>query len=106
MPFLIFNNANIQFAKKKLTWRSYTTEEALPITCQVELIDKKKFAKAALDENVKAFMVYVAFFTSKISIHSAREAQIALLLAKKVIIPFEYSDYVDVRSKESVKVLP
>ena len=32
MPFLTFNNADVQFVKKKLTWRSYTTAEALPTT--------------------------------------------------------------------------
>ena len=49
MPFLTLNNANIRFAEKELTWRSYTAAEALPTTKRVELIDKKEFAKAALD---------------------------------------------------------
>ena len=39
---------------------SYTAAEALPTTKWVELIDKKKFAKAALDEESETFMVYVA----------------------------------------------
>ena len=69
MLFLTFNNLNIQFAEKKLTWKSYTTDEALPISHWVELIDKKKFAKVALDENVKAFVVHVASLTLKMSIH-------------------------------------
>ena len=87
MPFLTFSNADIQFAEKELTWRSYTIEEVLPTTRQVELIDKKEFAKAALDENVKAFVVHMASFTSKISIHPARKAQIASLIAKEVTVP-------------------
>ena len=76
MPFLTFNNANIQFAEKELTWRSYTAEEALPTTRRVELINKKEFAKAALDENIEAFMVYVSSLSlrSKMTIHPAREA--------------------------------
>ena len=45
IPFLILSNANIQFARKKLTWRSYTTAEALPITKRVEILDKKNLFK-------------------------------------------------------------
>ena len=71
MLFLTFSNANIQFIEKKLTWRSYTTEKSLPTTRRVKLIIKKEFAKAALDKNIKAFVVYVAFFTSKMLIHPA-----------------------------------
>ena len=32
MHFLTFSNADIQFAEKKLTWRSYTVKKALPTT--------------------------------------------------------------------------
>ena len=108
MPFLIFGNADIQFAEKKLTWRSHTAEEALPTTQKVKLIDKKKFAKVALDENIKAFVVYVSSLSlgSKMTIHPAWEAQIASLLAKKVTVPVEYSDFADVFSKKSAEVLP
>ena len=60
MPFLTFSNADIQFAEKELTWRTYTTEDALPTTRRVELIDKKEFAKAALDENIEVFVVHVS----------------------------------------------
>ena len=80
--FLIFSNADIQFPKKKLTWRSYTTAEALPNIKQVELIDKKEFVKAALDENLKTFVIYVAILKAPLSgmiIHLSQEAQIAVL---------------------------
>ena len=40
----------------------------------MELIDNKEFAKAALDGNVKLFVVYVTFATLKLSIHLAWEA--------------------------------
>ena len=60
MPFLIFSNKNIHFAKKKLTWRSYIAAKALPITKRIELINKKEFAKTALDEKLKTFVVYIA----------------------------------------------
>ena len=74
MPFLTFSNADIQFAEKKLTWRTYTIEKALPTTCQVEIIDQKEFAKAALDENVEVFVVYISFLGSRITIHLAKKA--------------------------------
>ena len=71
--FPTFSNSDIQFTKKKLIWRTYTTKEALPTTCRVKLIDQKEFAKAALDENIKAFIVHISSMKSKITIHPARE---------------------------------
>ena len=73
MHFLTLSNADIQFVEKELTWRTYTTKDALPTTQRVELINKKKFAKAALDENIKAFVVHVNSLSlgSKITIHLA-----------------------------------
>ena len=106
MPFLTLSNADIQFAEKELTRRSYTTKEALPTTCWVDFINRKEFAKAALNENDKAFVIHIASFTSKMLIHQAQEAQIALLIAKKVTVLVEYSDFADVFSKESTQVLP
>lgn len=74
MPFLTFSNVGIQFAEEKLTWRSYTTTEAFSTNQKVELINKKEFAKTALDETVEAFVVYMASFTSEMWIYLAREA--------------------------------
>ena len=74
MLFLTFSNANIQFAVKEPTWKTYTTKKALPITRRVKIINWKKFAKAALDKNFEAFIVYVSFLGSRITIHPAREA--------------------------------
>ena len=73
MPFLTLINADIQFAEKELTWKSYTAKEALPITQRVKLINKKKFAKVALDENIEAFMLHLSFLSlrSKMTIHQA-----------------------------------
>ena len=39
MPIFSFSNVDIQFAEKELTWRTYTTEEALPTIRQVKIID-------------------------------------------------------------------
>ncbi len=32
MSFLAFSNVNFQYGAEKLTWRSYTIAEVLPIT--------------------------------------------------------------------------
>lgn len=96
MLFIAFSNANIHFAEEKLIWRSYTTRETLPTNQRVEFIDRKEFAKTALDKNVEAFVVYVASLTSEMSIYPAREAQISLLRAEKITIPVEYADYANV----------
>ena len=69
IPFFTFNNADILFVNQKLTWKTYTTKEALPTIQRVELIDKKKFARAVLDENIEVFVVYVAFLILKMIIH-------------------------------------
>ena len=39
-------------------------------------------------------------------IYLAREAQIALLIAKEVIVPAKYSDFADIFSNELAKMLP
>ena len=44
MPFLTLSNADVDFPSRDLRWRTYTTEEALPTTRRVELVDKKEFA--------------------------------------------------------------
>ena len=106
MPFHIFSNADVQFAEKKLTWRTYITEEALPIIYQIKIINWKKFAKIALDENVEAFVMHVSSLGSRMTIHLAKEAQLALLLAKEVTMPIKYSDFAYVFLKKLANVLP
>ena len=75
MPFLILNNVDIQFAEKKLTWRLYTAAEVLPTIKRVELINKKEFAKAALDAESKTFIVHISALKASLSgmiIHLSR----------------------------------
>ena len=74
MLFFTSNNTDVYFAKQKLTWKIYTTKEALSTIHQVEIIDRKEFANPALDENVKTFVVHVSSLRSKMSIHLARKA--------------------------------
>ena len=78
MSFLSLSNANIEFAGLgKLTWRSYMAAEAIPTTNWVELINKKKFAKAALNENSETFVIYVAALEvpTTMLIHPSRALQ-------------------------------
>ena len=48
----------------------------------------------------------MASFTSKMSIHLAQKTQIALLIAEKVNMPAQYSDFANVFLKKSAKVFP
>ena len=105
MPFLIFSNADIQFLEKELTWRTYTTKDALPRTRWLELLNKN-IAKVMFDEIVEAFVVHVTSLNLKITVNLARKTKIALLLAEKVIIPAEYTDFVNVFLKELAEILP
>ena len=59
-----------------------------------------------LDKNVEAFVAHISFLGLKMTIHSAKKARLALLLAEKVIVPTNYSDFADVFSEKSGNVLP
>lgn len=109
MFFFTLSNTDIQFLKKELTQRFYTIVKALLPIKQVEIIDKKKFAKAALNKNVKAFVVHMTFINlnkQKMSIQLAKEALIALLIVEKVQILTEYSDFSNRFLEEKAFILP
>ena len=106
MLFLTLSNADVRLVKKEPTWRSYTNTEALPTIKRVELINKKEFAKAVLDEKSVTFVVYMASFDLTPGIHRDRAAQIASLLAKEVRIPDKYSDFANVFLEKKTLVLP
>ena len=81
--FLIFSNANIQFAEKELTWRSYTAVEALTTTKRIEFIDKREFANAVLDEESETFVVHVAALKASLAgmaIYPSQKAPISALI--------------------------
>lgn len=69
MLFLVFSNVNIQFDVEKLTWRSYAVAEVLSTISQVEIINKKEFAQAALDKNSEKFVVHVATLAAETLIY-------------------------------------
>lgn len=81
MSFPSLSNVDIEFAElRKLTWRLYTTTEALLTTNQVKLIDKREFPKAAIDKNFKTFVIHIsALDINGLSIYPSRVAQIAIL---------------------------
>ena len=103
MPFLTLSNADIQFVEKELTWRSYTIAEALPTIKRVELINKKEFAKTALDENSKTFVIHVTSLSSNLlNVHPSRKPQISGLIAETAPTKIfaKYSDFADLFSPD------
>ena len=111
MPFFTFSNAKIQFERKELTWRSYTTKEVLSTIWKVKLIDKKKFARVALNEKSEPFMLHIAALEAPLAgmtIHLLWAAQIVTLKQDESLIkvPPEYVDYADVFSFDLAMELP
>ena len=106
MPFLTFSNVDIWFAERELVWRTYSATEALPTSQRVEIIDKKEFATAALNEEEETFVLYMAALSVDSNVHPSWQAQIALLDVKKVTITSEYTDYTDLFSPDSAAELP
>lgn len=103
MPFFTLSNADIQFAEKEIIWRFYTTKEDLFTTQRVELIHKKEFARAALDEEFKTFVVHVAALGASLvgmTIHPLQTAQIAALKQNETSTKMspKYADYAGIFS--------
>ena len=49
MPFFILGDADIDFLGRELWWKTHTTKKVFPTIRRIKLVDKKKFAAAALD---------------------------------------------------------
>ena len=64
MFFLILSNANVDFPKKELWWRSYIIEKAFSTTKRAKLVEKKEFAAVAFDPEYETFIVYIASLES------------------------------------------
>lgn len=106
MRLLTLSNMDIQFAAKKLVSRTYTIAVTLLTTQMIELINNKDFAKALLKKDIGAFVVYISFFSlTLITIYSAQEVQMFLLLNKKVTRLTKKADFANVLSKKSVELL-
>ena len=77
MFFLKISNADVAFDEKTLTWKSYTTNKALPTTERVQLVDPKEFVIAALNADSKTFVVHVAIRKQeKMAMNLDKKAQI------------------------------
>ena len=109
MLFLKISNADVSFGKKILTWKTYTTNEALPTIEQIQIVDPKEFVIAALDVDSKTFVIYVAIRKQeKMPVHSKRQAQVRALLFNEAPtkVLAEYSDYSNVFLAENIAELP
>ena len=58
--FLKISNTDILFDKETFMWKSYTTNKALFIIEQVQIVDLKEYVIAALDTHSKTFVIHVA----------------------------------------------
>lgn len=62
---------------------SYKTSKIPPIGKRIKPVVKNEFARAVIDQNLEAFLVYIAFLAMILSV---RKAHIAFLCFKKVKI--------------------
>ena len=109
MLFLKLSNADMSFSKETLTWRTYTTNEALPTTKRIQIINKKDFVIAVLDANSKTFVVHIVIWKQEeMPVHFEKQAQVGALLFNKAPtrILAEYFDYSNVFSTEYAAELP
>lgn len=60
LSFLALSNVVIPFNTKSFTWKFYSAAEVLLTDKRVKLINKKKFTRADLDKNTKAFVIHIA----------------------------------------------
>ena len=60
IPLLKISNADVAFGEGTLMWKFYITNEALPTTQRVQLVNQEKFVILALDVESETFVVHVA----------------------------------------------
>ena len=77
MPFLKISNVDMSFGKEILIWKTYTTNKALPIIKQVQIINKQDFVIVVLDIGSKIFVMYMAIRKrERMLVHFEKQAQI------------------------------
>lgn len=96
MLFWTFNKVDMNFANRESNYRTYILDKILPTIKQMEIFDQTKFVAVALILDKKAFILNIIYLGAKILIYPAREAQMTLLLAKKISISKKYTDFSDV----------
>ena len=98
---LIFN-----LLKKSSFRELIVLRKSYQLSAKSNLLTKKILQRRqAFDENIGVFMVNVSFQEPKITIYLARQAQMALILAKKVTVLIKYSDFANVFLEKSGNVL-
>ena len=106
---LKISNKDVLFDERTLTWRTYTTNKALPITEQVHIVDPKEFVIAAFDVASKTFVRHVVIRKQEeMPVYLEKQAQIGALLFDEALteVPVEYSNYSDVFLAENAAELP
>lgn len=109
MHFTIFSDTDIQFDIESFTQRIYISSEALATARYVELINKPKFAKLALDKVFKTFVLQIAALKDQEpTIHSIRTRLLAALQLTQAStkISSHYTNYADVLSSNLAIELP
>ena len=114
MLFLKISNTDVAFGKRILTWKSYTTNKALPTTEQVQLVDPKEFVIVAIDADSKTFVLYVVIWEwEEMLVHSEKWAQIQDIAQVKTLlfaeiftkVPAEYFNYSNIFLAENTAEL-
>ena len=109
MLFLILSNVNVKFLGRKLCLKTYTTEEAFPITRHMKLVGKKEFIVIVLDLKHETYVVYIRLVSSvalpnffPLNIPLFRRPQIVSLIAKEALTKIfdKYVDFADVFSPD------
>ena len=111
MPFLSLSSADVDFLRRELRWRTYSTEEALPTTRRVELVGKKEFAAVALNPEHERYVVHVGSVRSdaspsssplELDVHPSFRPQVSGLIAEEapMKVPAKYLDFADVFSPD------
>lgn len=95
----------ISFINQELNLKTYILDETLLTTKRVQINNQNFFIIAALALNKMVFMIYIAYLKAKMSIYTAWQTQIALLLAKMVSSSKEYAGILNVFSKISTRIL-
>ena len=115
MFFLTLSSVDVDFLGRKLRWRTYTTEEALPTTKHVKLVGKKKFLAAAINSESETFVVHVISLSfdvspssSPLDDHPFCSPQVSGLIVKEAPtkVPAKYLDFADIFSPDLAFKLP
>ena len=94
IPFLTMSGADVDFWRRELRWKTYTTMEALPTTRHIKLVGKIEFTAAALDPESEIFVVLVAALSFdvvpsssplKLNVHLSWELKYLAWLPRKLL---------------------